>query len=295
MTRNNRAIVTLAFGEKYLGAWKNDCEANWREYGSRHGYDIICLQEPLDTSQRAQKRSPSWQKCLVLSQDFADRYQQIAWVDSDILINTRSAPSIAESVPIDRIGAVEMFCYSSQAGSVAREGLARMFDFWNLAVINPGPRDYYTKYGLPEGFDRVVQAGVMVFSPAHHRPIMEKIYYQYEEKGGSEWHYEMRPLSYELLKAGIVHWMDPRFNLLWLDCIFLHYPFLLNDSPRRSFSARARNKLGRLCGGLSRDQVRKSCLTATFLNSYFLHFGGSELGDMQTLNTSIKSWRECTI
>jgi hypothetical protein len=293
--KNRNAIVTMAVGEKYWTAWKRDCELNWQEYAGKHGYDLICLEKLLDMSERAQKRSPSWQKCLILSQDFSSQYEQIVWIDSDILINTHSAPSIVEHVPKEKVGAVELFCYSKQAGSAGREALKRMYDYWKLAIINPEPEDYYTKYGLPHGFDTVVQAGMMVFSPLHHRAIMEKVYYQYEEKGGPEWHYEMRPLSYEFLKAGIVHWIDPRFNLLWLDCVFLHYPFLINPPRPRSFLVRALGRAERILGNSSRLQVRRACLAATFLNSYFLHFGGSELNDMQLLDTGIDSWLECRI
>jgi hypothetical protein len=278
-----------------LRTWKKHCEANWREYADKHGYDLLCLDRPLDTSDRANKRSPSWQKCLILSQDFSQDYERIVWVDSDVLVNIKTAPSIVEDVPIDKVGAAELFCYSKQAGSSGHEAMDRMFDYWKQAVINPRAEDYYTKYGLPNGFDTVVQAGVLVASPAHHRSIFEKVYYNYEEKGGPEWHYEMRPLSYELLKGDLVHWIDPRFNLLWLDEMFLHYPFLTNPRRSRGILAKIINKMGRLGNGLSRDEIRHACVGVTFLNSYFLHFGGSELRDMQSLDTTLSSWRDCVI
>jgi len=292
---NRNAIVTLAIGEKYLEPWKQECEANWKQYAEKYGYDLICLDQPLDTSERAQKRSASWQKCLILSQDFSSRYDQIVWIDSDILINNHAAPSIVDHVPKDKFGAVELFTYSKEAGSYGATSLARMFEFWKDAVINPKAEDYYTLYGLPHGFDRVVQAGMMVVSPQYHRAIMEKIYYEYEDKGGPEWHYEMRPLSYEVMNADLVHWLDPRFNLLWLDVVFLHYPFLLNPSRSRPLPPRILRKTEKMIDKSVAHEVRRACITAAFLNSYFLHFGGSELRDMQLLNTNIESWRECRL
>jgi hypothetical protein len=124
---------------------------------------------------------------------------------------------------------------------------------------------------------------------------MEKIYYGYEEKGGSEWHYEMRPLSYEVLNAGMVHWLDARFNLLWLDLVFLYYPFLLNPPRARAFLQRGLSKAQRLAGESPVAKTRTACITAAFLNSYFLHFGGSELNDMQLVDTKTHSWRECRL
>jgi hypothetical protein len=292
---NTKAIVTLAVGERYLQAWKRDCEPNWRQYAAKHGYDLLCISEPLDTSERAQKRMPSWQKLLILSQDFSPRYERIVWVDSDILINYRLAPSIVDGVPADKVGAAEMFCFSKAAGATAQQSLKRMFDFWKEAVVNPTAEEYYVQYGLPNGFDAVVQTGVMVLSPAHHRSLFEKVYYEYEEKGGPEWNYEMRPLSYEIVKAGLAHWIDPRFNLLWLDCAFLHYPFLLSKPASRNLVAKLFSKVGRRLGVLSPQEVRKACLNIAFLNSYFFHLGGSEIRDMQAVNTSIGSWLDCSI
>ena len=64
-----KAIVTLAIGDRYLQHWRSTCEANWNAYGAQHGFDVICLDQPLDDSARARNRSPAWQKCLILGQD----------------------------------------------------------------------------------------------------------------------------------------------------------------------------------------------------------------------------------
>ncbi len=67
--KQSKALVTLAIGEKYLHHWKNFAQNNWQKYADKHGYDLICIDTPLDTSERAQARSPAWQKCLILSQE----------------------------------------------------------------------------------------------------------------------------------------------------------------------------------------------------------------------------------
>ena len=94
-------------GEKYLTTWRRVCEANWHAYAQKYGYDIVCLDAPLDSSARARQRSPSWQKCLILGQDAIRKYERVVWVDADILINVEAAPSIVEGVPADKVGAVE--------------------------------------------------------------------------------------------------------------------------------------------------------------------------------------------
>src|SRR5437016_2609859 len=102
------AIVTLAIGTRYREQWHRVCEVNWTRYAARHGYDVICLEDPLDTSDRARGRSPAWQKCLILGQPFAARYERIVWVDADILISP-TAPAVTDDVPLERIGAVDEF------------------------------------------------------------------------------------------------------------------------------------------------------------------------------------------
>lgn len=249
-----RAIVTLAVGEPFRRRWREVCEPNWRGYAARHGYDLICIEEPLDSAERARRRSPAWQKCLVLGQPFSARYDRIVWLDSDILISPH-APDVSEHVPIDKIGAVDEFSIPSPA--VHRLVRLKQYAHWRRSGIpfidNPSPQSYYAVYGLPRHFPHVVQTGVMVLSPAHHRDLLERTYSTYEDRGPG-WNYEMRPLSYEMLAAGCVHWIDPRFNYILGIYQSLHYPFL-DDSE---------------------DAARRAdCLRDALRSTHFLHFAGS--------------------
>jgi hypothetical protein len=205
--KNQKAIVTIAIGEKYFTSWKKFCEPNWKRYADRWGFDLFCLERPLDTSKRAGTRSVAWQKCLILGQDFGESYDQIVWIDSDILINA-CAPDITAGVPLDKVGATELRAFDLAF-------LERAFKLWPTSIINYTPQEYYSTWGLPADCDKVINTGVMILSPRFHRTILEHVYYAYEEKGGREWHMEMRPLSYELVKAGAVHWIDSRFNVMW--------------------------------------------------------------------------------
>ena len=248
---NDKAIVTLAIGKRYSDAWKESCEANWSRYANKNGYDLVCIDTPLDTSERARSRSPAWQKCLILSQAFATRYSRIVWVDADILINsalragylrhrcrwTRWAPS--KRCRFRRPSCTGKFC--------RRLNESRG---WRGVPVeeNSLGRQYYRNMGLPPDFDQVVQTAVLVLSPTHHRALLEKVYYEYEDKGGREFHMEMPPLSYELLRANAVHWIDARFNVNWIYEAILHYPVSGEPGPRaghdRSRQAKGRNGSG---------------------------------------------------
>ena len=74
---NSKALVTLEIAQQYLESWKNGSQANWQKYADRHGYDFTCIEEPLDDSAPAPKRSPCWQKCLILGEESVNKYDRV--------------------------------------------------------------------------------------------------------------------------------------------------------------------------------------------------------------------------
>ncbi len=93
----------------------------------------------------------------------------------------------------------------------------------------------------------------MVLSPRHHRTLLEAVYETYDDHGPG-WNYEMRPLSYELLRAGVVTWLDPRFNTIWGSHKALHFPHLVTH-PRHA--------------------TARSCAAQALRDVHFLHFAGT--------------------
>lgn len=271
----SRALVTMAIGDRYARLFETHCRANWRAYADRHGYDLIVFDRPLDSSPRAQARSPAWQKCLIADSADTQGYDRIVWVDADILINP-DAPSIVECVPAAKVGAVD--AYGMPTPAVYRDILARQYARWRRAgvafVDNLTPDAFYQAWGLPGapgGEDRVTQTGVLVLTPSLHRDLLKRVYDSYEEKGGAEWNFEMRPLSWELVRAGLVHWLDWRFNLVVSDIFAWHYPFLA-DNIFRSFEATNPKEVT----GLMNRMVMDACLRTAFNNAWFLHFAGQQ-------------------
>lgn len=281
-----KAMVTLVIGDRYSRNFKRFCYDNWQEYAQKHGYDLVVFDKPLDMSARAKKRSPSWQKCLILSQPSVRKYRQIAWIDSDILINSASAPCICEQVSTDKVGAVD--AYATPSTELHHVSLKRLYEYWECNrvtyVDNLLPEQFYTNYGLDPTFNRVVQAGVLVASPSCHRDVFQRAYDGYENRRGAEWNYEMRPLSYELLKEDVVQWIDYRFNVGWALEMSLHYPYLLG---RRGLPERILKRLN-LASWHPKHKLRAKCATIAYLNCYFLHFAGCA-SEMGLVDTSAKS------
>jgi hypothetical protein len=252
---SDTAIVTLAIGEQYLSYWQQYCEPSWRAYARKCGYDLIVLTEPLDRSPRAAGRSPSWQKCLVLSQEFSARYRRIISLDCDIVINAEAAPPVTEQAPAEMVGGVVSGSHIHEDLRIVLLGRLRGQPFayepglrqWNEEQA----RHYTYYYGFPTAFAGIVQAGVLVASPPHHRAIFEQVYHTYfaEHRG-----YEQIPLSYALLTAGVFRQIDTRFNSVFFDSMQVHYPHLLNPQ----------------CPAYD---VLAACATQTELaNNFFLHF-----------------------
>jgi hypothetical protein len=247
------AIVTLAIGEKYEWAWKTYCAPSWQLYADKHQFDVIPIVHPLDHSERAASRGVAWQKCLVLSQDFAQKYSQIVLLDSDIVINSLRAPSIVEQVPPERVGGV-------MSGSHIHEDLRavllrrlrgveppyqRGFDCWSN-----DQRQFYRLHGLSE-LAGIVQAGVLVASPRHHRKLFEDVYH---EPCGETRSYEQIPLSHALQTSGVFQPIDTRFNSVFFETMQVHYPYLLDrDNPNFALLAQLATRV-------------------EYFNSFFLHF-----------------------
>jgi len=260
---NSKAIVTLAIGQKFLENWKNLCQANWQKYADRHGYDLICIEKPLDDSARAQKRSPSWQKCLILGEESVNKYDRVVWVDADVLLNWANAPCIVEGVAVDKVGAApEWATPNDQLSAEARD---RLFESWGI-TDEKNERDTYAKYGIPAEFDRIVQAGIMVLSPSHHRSILEKVYHKCEETRFGE----MPWLSYEQLKADCVQWLDRRFSTVWNVHKALYYPFLLHKPHTKpSLFNRVKGKLlSKEIPGRLVDRRASECATMAPINTF---------------------------
>ncbi len=221
-----------------------------------------------------------------MGEESVNKYDRVVWVDADVLINSANAPCIVEGVAVDKVGvAPEWATPNEQLSAEARD---RLFETWGI-MDEKNERGTYAKYGIPAQFDRIVQDGIMVLSQSHHRWILEKVYHECEETGFGE----MPWLSYELLKADCVQWLDPRFSTVGSVHKALYYPFLLHKPHTKpSFFNRIKGKLlskgrpGRLV-----DRRASECATTALINTFFLHFAGTAR-EMRLVDLEATSWRD---
>jgi len=112
-------------------------------------------------------------------------------------------------------------------------------------------RRAYLHYGL-KPLTSVVQTGVLVASPAHHRQLFETIYHAPERHVSRC--YEQIPLSHALLSNDLFCQIDSRFNSVFYETAIVHYPYLRDvQIPHYDFAA-------------------TYAVQTEFANNLFLHF-----------------------
>ncbi len=254
--KKKRALTTLLLGASYQAFWNRYCRANWEQYAARHDADLILFDTPLDDSPRAKRRGVAWQKLLTPVQPQTRDYEQLVWLDADMLIHPRAA-WVGTDVPLHLVGATDEYAYPTP--DLNRRALAQLYAIWEKNRVpferNLTPQEFYRVAGFPIEFDRAVQSGMLVLSPRYHRELFAYVYDHYEEatqlKGLRE---EMRPLSFELLRAQQVHWLDARWCANWLFYQTLHFPFLHPENA---------------------SLLLTRCITRALSANYFLHFAGA--------------------
>ena len=258
-----RALVTLVIGSDYERNFERYCLKNWTAYARRYGYDLVILNSLLDTSPRASARPIYWQKNLILEQPELADYEQVAWIDSDIVINAERAPPIFDGVPNERIGAVDE--YRIPDAATYRKALAASYlrarRLGQPFVHNLTPQEYYRMRGFPE-FGEVVQGGMIISSPRLHREVFHAVY-SYEDPGVPSSNYEMGALSYEILSRDLVTWLDYRFNRLVLLGIAEHLPKVRHQPAEQQLTH-------------SDADFVAAIIAKLYVDCYFLHFAGCQ-------------------
>lgn len=232
--RKDKCIVTLLIGDYYQALWEKLFADTWYRYAEKHGYDIITIKDYIDPDHAEKKRSPHWQKCLILEHPEVKQYKRAVWIDSDILINYHRAPCIvSQTDEPGKVGAVSYAAFNTPTPKLRANRQDRHFEYsvkfgggdaYGLGRA-PEPRDIYRAIGFDTTIDDVVNTGVLVFDTDTHAGVLRDVYETHKESRLSL--FENIPLSMELLRRGLVQFIDPRFNADYLYELLESYPFLL--------------------------------------------------------------------
>lgn len=231
---NHKALATLVIGDAFQQEWKRRMEPSWRAYGERHGYDIVAVDDYIDRSPRGRERTPHWQKCLILEDERVRAYEDVVWVDADVMINAHTAPCIVAATEPGRIGLVSSR-HQDYESPLSRDNLVRRCHQLVPADRRDGLpkscRERYIQAGLSGDVDDYANTGVLVLKPKEHAGLLRHVYDSYEETSFTA--KEEACLSHGIFDSGLAQHLDPRFNVAWFHQMVEHYPFLMLEEARR--------------------------------------------------------------
>jgi hypothetical protein len=255
-TGRKTAIVSIIIGDVFVNTWLRLCKFSWAAYAEKFDMDVVLIKGYLDNSSFAVSRSPAWQKLLILEQPWSINYENIIWMDCDIIIST-SAPNILDFVPNPSLIGI---CTQHDRLSASQRQimLERMY---GMQITRDGndlqqylDDSQFIKYGCGEHGGVMYNTGVIVLSPTHHSDVLRQCY-SMPEKGRL---YEQPALSREISMRGLAHLLSARFNWGVFESLLLYFPVDI----RKSYS-------GNLSINLVAYLVRRE-----LANAYFLHFYG---------------------
>ena len=103
---SDSAIITMVVGTEYEARWQMFCRSPLERYARKHGLDLVVLDRPIDDGPLRCVRSLAWQKLLIGTVDSLKGYDNLIWVDADIVVNDGEAPNILTGLPAGKVGAV---------------------------------------------------------------------------------------------------------------------------------------------------------------------------------------------
>lgn len=106
------ALCTIVVGKPYLDAFNRHARRRFERYAKRHGYDPIILTEP---ARNLPGKKFTWQKLCLPDLPWWRAYEQVAFLDADILI-ARDAPALPRIPPGKIAGVPDKLPYQINSG-----------------------------------------------------------------------------------------------------------------------------------------------------------------------------------
>jgi len=271
---NRYCIVSLQIGEHHANWWKLAFRRSWMAYAERHGYDLFLIDRPLEGGATTSIPEIKFEKFRLLRWPELQGYEQVLFLDADILL-TDGAPCICSRVPRGKVGAV------SQVRIPFRD--------WHDWVQprrgeDPDIATYYRKHlaeeewPLADGIDDILNGGLLVFDVRTHAALLDELHARHLPAARAKTgHVDQPVLSCELLRRGLAHRLDVRFNAIFSMWFALHYPFV--DERDEVLMRRLVDHLTRLVHGLHFPSMRGlNFLPQRYFDQEFARKMGSNSG-----------------
>lgn len=221
------AVVTLTIGEK-KEAYERFFVPSIKAFAEKWGYDFKQITDYIDppknpsSSHLTKKYEFCIQKILVSQLPWVDEYDWIIIIDADILMNYETAPNLVEHLVDGKICVVNERSLFGNAEIVTK--------FWKKydPSYPPTAQEYYSYLGFPESFQFQANSGFVCFQPRVQKKFFRDLYEIYAPRifAGEDLDGDQGPLNYEGQKQNVLHFLDERWNRVWLFPRFIFYGFL---------------------------------------------------------------------
>jgi hypothetical protein len=269
-----KTIVTLAIGEKYLNNWKTYCKPTWEAYAAKYNYEIIVVDKPIKQLHEEKIRPLHWQKLFIFSHPEVSNYENVVFLDADIMINHHRAPCIVEAnkrIDETRIGAVAFDRYLDDDLNAYIIGIRKGNFLTYEKRLELAKKEQGNPMRLPEvDFSKIykeytpdnkniprINSGVFVLKTSLHAEFWEGIYFSSLKEAKDNWvngteiDIDQSYIVYKLWQKQNYNLLDERFNTIAPFEHAIHYPFtyIITD-----------------------EFLQKMCWSTMLANTYFLHF-----------------------
>jgi hypothetical protein len=198
-------LTVIAITPSYLCTYNNIFRKSHEFYAKKHGYDFRVIDYMLDCTVN-HTSAFSFQKILVCSQGWSEKYDYIVCIDGDIFINPDS-PSIHTCIDFEgKIGVVDEKQQPTLELREKYDGVGS---------------EYYKRAGLDVVTRMELNTGVMVFQPKLHCNFLRSIFDRYVRgcmTSNLGYHYEQSTVGYEFIVNDMYKIIPGKFNAIWGLC-----------------------------------------------------------------------------
>lgn len=220
------AVVTITLGEK-REAYERLFVPSIRAFAEKWGYDFKQITDFIDSpkhfsdSPLTKKYTFCIQKILVSQLPWVDEYDWIIIIDADILMNYESAPNLIDQLVDGKICVVNERSLFGNSEIVTK--FWKSFDPSYPSTV----QDYYPYLKFPQSFPYQANSGFVCFQPKQKK-FFKDLYEKYAARiyDGEDLDGDQGPLNYEGQLQGVLHFLDERWNRVWLFPRFIFYSFL---------------------------------------------------------------------
>jgi len=260
-SEDNNYIVTTAIGKKYYDDFLRYSFNSWEKYCKKYGIGLAVVVRDIISKTHFNYKKANWQKFIVAAElRKVVSVKNICHLDTDILISP-IAPNIFDFHEKDYISVVSKRKNLPYSLNLALKRIAFLRNHYYSpsypldSSLFISLNDLYSFHNLenPSILDETC-SGVFVYNVDKFEAFFEDLFHKYDKdikslsNGGDQTHFNFHVLN------GPVKFLDYKFQSLWTYEQAVLYPFIYDSRHKKSI---------------------KSCIQASLMNNYFLHFAGS--------------------